>query len=200
MEDLGNICVREFWNPSGGLDGLFHLYEALSGIPYDAGRGALLPGAAERPGHDPDPRRHRARRTRASRWRGTSPTATSATGPPARPSPRPPASWSTRPELPAEAAERRRLSTPPAGPLDHDVRARRSAEPFAALAGSNDVEILLQCMDRRRRYGAAIAAIELDELPVSCSGPGPSTRGRGPGELDDRHPAGTLDDAGVSAT
>ena len=34
MEDLGNICVREFWNPSGGLDGLFTLYEEISGIPY----------------------------------------------------------------------------------------------------------------------------------------------------------------------
>ena len=34
MEDLGNICVREFWNPSGGLSGLFQLYEELSGIPY----------------------------------------------------------------------------------------------------------------------------------------------------------------------
>lgn len=36
MEDLGNICVREFWNPSGGLDGLFTRYETQSGIPYDA--------------------------------------------------------------------------------------------------------------------------------------------------------------------
>lgn len=34
MEDLGNICVREFWNPSGGLQGLFRRYEAESGIPY----------------------------------------------------------------------------------------------------------------------------------------------------------------------
>lgn len=34
MEDLGNICVREFWNPSGGLKGLFKLYEEASGIPY----------------------------------------------------------------------------------------------------------------------------------------------------------------------
>ncbi|MAL95092.1 MAG: hypothetical protein CME40_08440 [Haliea sp.] len=34
MEDLGNICVREFWNPSGGLNGLFQRYEAQSGIPY----------------------------------------------------------------------------------------------------------------------------------------------------------------------
>ena len=34
MEDLGNIVVREFWNPSGGLTGLFHLYAAESGIPY----------------------------------------------------------------------------------------------------------------------------------------------------------------------
>lgn len=35
MEDLGNICVREFWNPSGGLKGLFRRYEQVSGIPYD---------------------------------------------------------------------------------------------------------------------------------------------------------------------
>ena len=34
MEDLGNIVVREFWNPSGGLTGLFDLYAAESGIPY----------------------------------------------------------------------------------------------------------------------------------------------------------------------
>jgi len=34
MEDLGNICVREFWNPSGGLQGLFRRYEEQSGIPY----------------------------------------------------------------------------------------------------------------------------------------------------------------------
>jgi aminoglycoside phosphotransferase (APT) family kinase protein len=35
MEDLGNICVREFWNPSGGLKGLFQRYEEASGIPYN---------------------------------------------------------------------------------------------------------------------------------------------------------------------
>ncbi|MGB1141708.1 MAG: phosphotransferase, partial [Halioglobus sp.] len=35
MEDLGNICVREFWNPSGGLKGLFQRYQAASGIPYN---------------------------------------------------------------------------------------------------------------------------------------------------------------------
>ncbi len=34
MEDLGNIVVREFWNPCGGLTGLFELYAAESGIPY----------------------------------------------------------------------------------------------------------------------------------------------------------------------
>jgi aminoglycoside phosphotransferase (APT) family kinase protein len=35
LEDLGNIMVRELYNPSGGLDGLFELYERESGIPYD---------------------------------------------------------------------------------------------------------------------------------------------------------------------
>ena len=34
MEDLGNICVREFWNPCGGLEGLFHRYEQKSGLSY----------------------------------------------------------------------------------------------------------------------------------------------------------------------
>lgn len=35
LEDLGNIVVREFWNPCGGLAGLFKLYEQHSGIRYD---------------------------------------------------------------------------------------------------------------------------------------------------------------------
>ena len=34
MEDLGNIVVREMFNPCGGLEGLFRLYEQESGIPY----------------------------------------------------------------------------------------------------------------------------------------------------------------------
>lgn len=34
MEDLGNICVRELWNPSGGLKGLFKQYQEKSTIPY----------------------------------------------------------------------------------------------------------------------------------------------------------------------
>jgi aminoglycoside phosphotransferase (APT) family kinase protein len=35
MEDLGNICVREFWNPSGGLTGLMGRYEQRSGLKVD---------------------------------------------------------------------------------------------------------------------------------------------------------------------
>ncbi len=35
MEDLGNICVREFWNPSGGLTGLMGRYERHSGLKVD---------------------------------------------------------------------------------------------------------------------------------------------------------------------
>jgi aminoglycoside phosphotransferase (APT) family kinase protein len=37
MEDLGNICVREFWNPSGGLTGLMQRYEKRSGLQVDLG-------------------------------------------------------------------------------------------------------------------------------------------------------------------
>jgi aminoglycoside phosphotransferase (APT) family kinase protein len=36
LEDLGNLCVREFWTPSGCLDqALLHRYEKQSGIPVD---------------------------------------------------------------------------------------------------------------------------------------------------------------------
>jgi hypothetical protein len=35
MEGLGNICVREFWNPCGALTRLFKLYEEESAISYD---------------------------------------------------------------------------------------------------------------------------------------------------------------------
>jgi aminoglycoside phosphotransferase (APT) family kinase protein len=35
MEDLGNICVREFWNPCGGLTGLMGRYEKRSGLKVD---------------------------------------------------------------------------------------------------------------------------------------------------------------------
>jgi aminoglycoside phosphotransferase (APT) family kinase protein len=36
LEDLGNVCVREFWTPSGCLDGaLLARYEKASGIPVD---------------------------------------------------------------------------------------------------------------------------------------------------------------------
>jgi hypothetical protein len=35
LEDLGNICVRQFWNPSGGLTSLFERHEHASGIPDD---------------------------------------------------------------------------------------------------------------------------------------------------------------------
>ena len=36
LEDLGNMCVREFWTPSGCLDAaLLARYEAASGVPVD---------------------------------------------------------------------------------------------------------------------------------------------------------------------
>jgi aminoglycoside phosphotransferase (APT) family kinase protein len=34
MEDLGNIMVREFYNPCGGLSGLFELWAEEAGVPY----------------------------------------------------------------------------------------------------------------------------------------------------------------------
>ena len=161
LEDLGNLCVREFWNPCGGLSGLFRLYERESGIPYS--------------------------RTAAHYYRvqqnvrGMVPIHAVT----AMLQPREPVSWflayrfvgdrSTcealaeamgveveRPELPDDGVPGDVLAEAARFALDHDVL----PEVGSAYARSRAVEarILVEVIDRRRRFGPALAAAEREEL------------------------------------
>ncbi len=141
LEDLGNFCVREFWNPSGGLDGLFHLYEQESGIPYSRFAAQYYRVQQNVRGHDPDPRGDDPRVTRRNRSPGSSPTATSATGRRASRSPRPPGSPSNDRRCPTTSGAATFCSPPPRHTLDTDVEPKLT-DPFAR-SRANDVRILL---------------------------------------------------------
>jgi aminoglycoside phosphotransferase (APT) family kinase protein len=191
MEDLGNICVREFWNPSGGLTGLFRQYEALSGIPYDAAavryyrvqqnmRGMIPIHAVTVRAHPREP----VAWYLAYRYvgdRATCEALAEAAG-----------VVVDSPELPTEATDPDVLVDAARWALAHDIRPAVT-QPFAASRLS-DVDILLQCVDRRRRHAADITALELDDLS-RLLGHRPSSLASGLAELDDGIAAGTVDDA-----
>ncbi len=193
MEDLGNICVREFWNPSGGLSGLFKRYEELSGIPYDADavryyrvqqnvRGMIPIHAVTVHAHPREP----VAWYLAYRYvgdRATCEALAAAAGVVVDP-----------PALPAEDTEADVLVESARWAIAHDV----TPAVTDAFAGSrlNDVDILLQCLDRRRRYEADIAASELDDL-TQLLGHRPASAQDGLNELDDGIAAESLPDAGV---
>jgi aminoglycoside phosphotransferase (APT) family kinase protein len=191
MEDLGNICVREFWNPSGGLDGLFRMYEALSGIPYDPAavryyrvqqnvRGMIPIHAVTVRAHPREPVAWFV----AYRYvgdRATCEALADAAGVTVEP-----------PELPPESTDPDVLIDAARWALDHDVRPAVT-QPFA-LSRLTDVDILVQCVDRRRRYAADLAVAELDDLH-RVLGHRPSSVPAGLAELDGRIDAETVDDA-----
>jgi aminoglycoside phosphotransferase (APT) family kinase protein len=190
MEDLGNICVRDFWNPSGGLDGLFRQYEALSGIPYDPDavryyrvqqnvRGMIPIHAVTVHAHPREP----VAWFLAYRYvgdRATCEALAAAEGITVDP-----------PELPSESTDADVLVDAARWALEHDI----GPDVSQAFATSRlrDVDILLQCIDRRRRYGADLAAAELDDLQ-QLLGSRPSTVAAGLADLDDRIAAGSVDD------
>jgi hypothetical protein len=64
---------------------------------------------------------------------------------------------------------------------EHDVVPALS-DRFAA-SRANDVKTLIACMDRRRRYGPALAEAELDEL-AALLGKRPASRAEGLAALD----------------
>jgi aminoglycoside phosphotransferase (APT) family kinase protein len=191
MEDLGNICVREFWNPSGGLTGLFKLYEQSSGIPYDR-RAALYYRVHQNvrgmiPIHAVTVMAH----------------------------PREPVAWFLayryigdratceaiaeamdiaidKPEMPADDGEADALAEAAVYALANDV-APNVTGAFAQ-SRANDVEVLVRCMDRRRRYQAALADIERNEL-AELLGRRPKSAADGLRKLDNAIRKGTLDDA-----
>ncbi len=191
MEDLGNICVREFWNPSGGLRGLFRRYEELSGIPYDPAavryyrvqqnvRGMVPIHAVTVRAHPREP----VAWYLAYRYvgdRATCEALAEAAGVSVE-----------APELPEEPADQDVLIDAARFALDHDIRPAVS-QPFA-LSRLGDVDILLQCADRRRRYAGELAAAEVDDLG-RVLGQRPASLAAGLVELDDRIAAGTVDEA-----
>jgi len=194
LEDIGNICVREFWNPSGGLEGLFHLYEQESGIPYDRFsaqyyrvqqnvRGMIPIHFITQNAH---PRESLA-------WylcyryvgdRATFESIAEAAGVEVE-----------RPELPDDDDGGRDVVAEAAvWSLEHDVRPALT-DAFAA-SRARDTELLIRLMDRRRRHGARLDEIECDELG-SLLGRRPASRAEGMAELDAAIRAAALPDEAV---
>ena len=161
MEDLGNICVREFWNPSGGLRGLFDLYAQESGIPYTRFsaqyyriqqnvRGMIPIHAVCAHAH---PRESVA-------WylcyryvgdRSTCEALAEAMGVDIE-----------RPEMPEGAGEKDVLAEAAVYAQNQDVAPK--IESAFAVSRAREVSTLLECMDRKRRYGPTLASIEVDEI------------------------------------
>ncbi len=160
MEDLGNICVREFWNPSGGLKGLFERYERVSGIPYrrfaaqyyrvqQNVRGMIPIHVACR--HMPP--------GQSLAWylcyryvgdRATCEALADAMDIPIE-----------RPALPAEDAPGS-FARAVVSHLHADVMPELESSFARSRAG--DIEILVECMDRVQRYGAELRDVECDEV------------------------------------
>jgi aminoglycoside phosphotransferase (APT) family kinase protein len=161
LEDLGNLCVREFWNPSGGLTGLFRLYEKESGIPYTRFAAQYY-------------RVHQNVRGMVPIHAVTAPL-----------QPREPVAWFLayryvgdratcealaeamglavqRPELPEDGGGDDVLVEAARHALEHDV-APGLADPYAR-SRAVEVRILMEVMERRHRFGAKLAALERDEL------------------------------------
>lgn len=181
MEDLGNIVVREFWNPSGGLEGLFRLYERESGIPYSRFgaqyyavhqnvRGMIPIHAVCKHAH---PRESLA-------WylcyryvgdRSTCEMLAQAMEIPI-----------TRPEMPEGVGEPDVLAEGALYAQRNDV-ASAIENPFAR-SRAKDVATLVACMDRKRRYGSAVDAIEIEEIGALL-GRRPTDAGEAVRVLDD---------------
>jgi aminoglycoside phosphotransferase (APT) family kinase protein len=161
LEDLGNICVRELWNPCGGLKGLFEMYESESGIPYTRFsaqyyrvqqnvRGMIPIHAVCADAH---PRESVA-------WylcyrylgdRSTCEALADAMGVDIE-----------IPEMPEGMGESDVVAEAAIYAQQHDIESKLT-DPFA-ISRARDVKTLIECMDRKRRYGAAIEIAELDDL------------------------------------
>jgi hypothetical protein len=160
MEDLGNICVRNFWNPSGPLAELFCRYEARSGIPVDLA----------------SVRYYRVQQN----MRGMVPIAADSLNA----SPREPLAWGlayryigdrstveamadamglalARPELP-DAGEDGIIAQAAAWTLQHDVMG--ALDSAFARSRANDAAILVRCLDRLRRFEAWIDRAEVEDI------------------------------------
>lgn len=190
LEDLGNFCVREFWNPSGGLDGLFHLYARESGIPYTKFSAqyyrvqqnvrGMIPIHAVTVNAHPQESIAWFLAYRYVGDRATCESIAEAAGLDVE-----------RPEMPTNAGEADILADAAVYTVEHDVLPHVN-NPFAASRAA-DVKTLVHVMDRKRRYGAALAEIECDEMGALL-GTRPASVAEGLSQLDAAISAGTLDD------
>lgn len=168
MEDLGNICVREFWNPSGGLDGMMKLYEEKSGIKVDLdsvryyrvqqqmrGMVGIHKATIEGDPHEP------LAWYLAYRYvgdRATCEAISEAMG-----------IAIDIPEFPKEDPKRDPLSLAASWALKHDIEPAVN-NPLAA-SRARDVDVMVRCIERVARYGAEIDAIECKEMSTLLGAP-----------------------------
>jgi len=160
MEDLGNICVREFWNPSGGLTGLFKRYEKQSGIPYTRFAAQYYRIQQNVRGMIPiHAICHHSAMAESLAWylcyrylgdRATCEALADAME-----------VKITRPALPDELPTSP-LATAAKKNLQKDILPRLD-DKFAKTR-VRDVQLLIECMDRKARYGEQLAAIECKEI------------------------------------
>ena len=196
LEDLGNIVVREFWNPCGGLKGMFELYERESGIPYDRFRAQYYTVHQNVRGMIPI---HyiceNAHPLESLAWylcyryvgdRSTVEMLAQAMDVAIE-----------RPEMPEDSGDPDVLAEAAIYAQEHDV-APRLEDGFGAQR-AKDVRILIACMDRRRRYGATLAAAELDDLGEML-GRRPASLAEGLAEFDAAIREQRLDDGTVIRT
>jgi aminoglycoside phosphotransferase (APT) family kinase protein len=161
LEDLGNIVVREFWNPCGGLTGLFELYERESGIAYDRFRTQYYAVHQNVRGMIPIHYvSENAHPQESLAWylcyryvgdRSTCEMLAAAMEVAIEP-----------PDLPTDDGERDVLADAAVHAQQHDVEPKLD-DPFAA-SRARDVRTLVRCIDRRRRHGPQLAADELDDI------------------------------------
>jgi len=161
MEDLGNIVVREMWNPCGGLAGLFELYAEESGIPYSRFAAQYYAVHQNVRGMIPihfvclnaHPKESLAWYL-CYRYVGDRTTCEMLA-----------AAMEVeieRPEMPEDEGGSDVVAEAAIYAQEHDV-APVIEDRFAAQR-AKDVRILIGCMDRKRRYGAAIDEAECEEM------------------------------------
>lgn len=190
LEDLGNIMVREFWNPSGGLSGLFEQYQSQADIPYDRFRaqyyavqqnvrGMIPIHYVSINGNDQE----------SLRWylcyrylgdRATAEMLAMAMG-----------IRVEKPTMPEDTGTRNVIAKSAAAIQANDVLPAIN-DKFAASRAA-DVTALIDCMDRRQQFGPAIDKQELDDLE-NVLGQRPANLEQGRGLLVEQIQDGSIDD------
>jgi aminoglycoside phosphotransferase (APT) family kinase protein len=163
LEDLGNLCVRDFWTPAVPLGPLMQRYERVSGVPVDLDsvryyriqqnvRGMIPIHAVTQYAHPSQPvawyLAYRYVGDRATCEAMAQSMGVSVESP----------SW------PDESDGAGILVRAAQHAIDHDIRPTLHA-PFSRSRLA-DVGILLGCVDRLRRFEDAIADAEREDLGV----------------------------------